>query len=300
MQIQNTHVNTILTAVFTVVAIWLAAQLTWRIITPLPPVVGGPIAMSAAPATQHASVRPLIALNLFGAASADAPVTTVNAPRTSLNIRLLGVSASNVPERSAAIIERNGTQQVYGVGEKLEGTAVEIKEIYADKLLLDNNGRLETLELEGIGELSPGLSLSMSNSSNLAATDRPQTSRRVIARNRDAAAEASSSRLTEGSILDVVRVTPVRNGNRLMGYRLQAGRQAQWFEKVGFQDGDIAIVINGQDLTNVRSAMAITGQLGQLTEATVTVLRGNETVDIPISMTELLTELPVAEPEQEN
>lgn len=297
MQIQNTHVNTVLTIVFAVAATWLAAQLTWRLVTPQPTIAAGPIRMTETPAHQQNSVRPLLALNLFGTANAEAPVTTVNAPRTSLNIRLLGVSAATVASRSAAIIERNGTQQVYGVGEKLDGTAVEIKEIYADRLILDNNGRLETLELEDIGELSPGLSLSMANSANTEV----RTSQRAAARNPNVQAQiVSNERLSDGSILDVVRITPVRAGNRLTGYRLQAGRQPQWFEQVGFKDGDIAIVINGKDLTDVRGAMAITGQLGQLTEATVTVLRDGETLDIPISMTELLTALPTVEPEQEN
>lgn len=297
MQIQNTHVNTVLTIVFAVAATWLAAQLTWRLVTPSPTIAAGPIRMTETPAHQQNSVRPLLALNLFGTANAEAPVTTVNAPRTSLNIRLLGVSAATVASRSAAIIERNGTQQVYGVGEKLDGTAVEIKEIYADRLILDNNGRLETLELEDIGELSPGLSLSMANSAN----PEVRTSQRAAARNPNVQAQiVSNERLSDGSILDVVRITPVRAGNRLTGYRLQAGRQPQWFEQVGFKDGDIAIVINGKDLTDVRGAMAITGQLGQLTEATVTVLRDGETLDIPISMTELLTALPTVEPEQEN
>src|SRR5690554_3924378 len=162
MQIQNSHVNALITAVCAVAAVWLGAHLTWQIFTPTAPVASGPIQVATTTERGTSSARSLVALDLFGNAS-PTQVTSSAAPKTSLNIRLLGVTASNIPERSAVIIERSGKQEVYVVGDKLEGTQVEITEIYADRVLLNNNGRRETLELEDIGELSAGLSLTMAN-----------------------------------------------------------------------------------------------------------------------------------------
>ncbi|WP_417663685.1 type II secretion system protein GspC [Pseudidiomarina donghaiensis] len=303
MQIQNTHVNYLVTAVCAVTAVWFGAQLTWQIITPATPVASGPLSVSAAQSERQASAQSLINLDLFGTAPV-AQVAASNAPKTSLNIRLLGVSASNVPERSAAIIERSGQQEVYVVGEKLNGTQVVIQEIYADRVILDNNGRLETLELEGIGELSEGLSLTMANSRGSGSgsgSDAVSRSARAV----DAGGSGSGSSDSNGAgsevlenaspevrevadnLLQHVKITPVRSGNGLAGYRLSPGANPELFNKAGFRDGDLAVAINGEDLTRVSTAMKLMRELGSMTEATITVERNNQYTDLRLDIRDL-------------
>ncbi|RZQ56263.1 type II secretion system protein GspC [Pseudidiomarina tainanensis] len=301
MQIQNTHVNALITAVCAVAAVWFGAQLTWQLITPASEVPSGPIQIANQGADTSYSARSIIALDLFGSASTNAPQASSNAPKTSLNIRLLGVSASNVPERSAAIIERSGNQEVYVVGDKLEGTQVLIKEIYADRVILDNNGRLETLELEGIGELSDGLSLTMANMSNAEV----RTSGRAVRdggsspRRSDAPTEVTASAVNPESLLEYIQIMPVRGGSGIRGYRLSPGKNPELFRQAGFRDGDLAVAINGQDLTNISTAMKVTSELGDMTQATVTVLRGNEPVDLQLDIRDLPAEV-VQDQEQGN
>ncbi len=283
MQIQNTHVNALVTAVCAVAAVWIGAQLTWQIITPTAEVPTGPLKVTADTGKQAVSARPIIALDLFGAAARAPQVASSNAPKTSLNIRLLGVSASNVPERSAAIIERSGKQEVYVVGDNLEGTQVKIKEMYADRVILDNNGRIETLELEGIGELSEGLSLTMANSTG---RNSVRTSSRAVAS--DTITDiVRSNDINAESILEFIQISPVRGGNGIKGYSLRAGSNPELFRQAGFRDGDLAVAINGQDLTNISTAMKVTGELATMTEATVTVMRGNEYIDLRLDIRDL-------------
>ncbi len=300
MQIQNTHVNALITAICAVTAVWFGAQLTWQLITPASEVPSGPIQMTNQRAESSYSARSIVALDLFGAATAATPQAASNAPKTSLNIRLLGVSASNVPERSAAIIERSGKQEVYVMGDKLEGTQVTIKEIYADRVILDNNGRLETLELEGIGELSEGLSLTMANM-----TGDVRTSGRAVReggsspRRDDTDSQITAADVNPESLLEFIQITPVRGGDGIRGYRLSAGKNPELFRQAGFRDGDLAVAINGQDLTNISTAMKITSELGDMTQATVTVLRGNESVDLQLDIRDLPSEV-VQDQDQRN
>lgn len=300
MQIQNSHVNAMITAVCAVAAVWFGAQLTWQLITPASEVPSGPLQITTQSAESSYSARSIVALDLFGAASAGTPQASSNAPKTSLNIRLLGVSASNVPERSAAIIERSGKQEVYVMGDKLEGTQVTIKEIYADRVILDNNGRLETLELEGIGELSEGLSLTMANM-----TGDVRTSGRAVReggsspRRDDTDSQITAADVNPESLLEFIQITPVRGGDGIRGYRLSAGKNPELFRQAGFRDGDLAVAINGQDLTNISTAMKITSELGDMTQATVTVLRGNESVDLQLDIRDLPSEV-VQDQDQRN
>ncbi|CUA86528.1 type II secretion system protein GspC [Pseudidiomarina woesei] len=312
MQIQNTHVNYLVTAVCAVAAVWFGAQLTWQVITPATPVASGPLSVSATQSERQASAQSLIALDLFGTPPVS-QVAASNAPKTSLNIRLLGVSASNVPERSAAIIERSGQQEVYVMGEKLNGTQVVIKEIYADRVILDNNGRLETLELEGIGELSEGLSLTMANSRGAGSgsgsgsgSDGVSRSARAVDAGAGSAGAggagagnggASGSEVLENAspevrevadnLLQHVKITPVRSGNGLAGYRLSPGANPELFNKAGFRDGDLAVAINGEDLTRVSTAMKLMRDLGSMTEATITVERNNQYTDLRLDIRDL-------------
>ncbi|RUO59655.1 type II secretion system protein GspC [Pseudidiomarina marina] len=300
MQIQNSHVNALITAVCAVAAVWFGAQLTWQLITPASEVPSGPLQITTQSAESSYSARSIVALDLFGAASAGTPQASSNAPKTSLNIRLLGVSASNVPERSAAIIERSGKQEVYVMGDKLEGTQVTIKEIYADRVILDNNGRLETLELEGIGELSEGLSLTMANmTSDVRTSSRAVREGGSSPRRDDTDSQITAADVNPESLLEFIQITPVRGGDGIRGYRLSAGKNPELFRQAGFRDGDLAVAINGQDLTNISTAMKITSELGDMTQATVTVLRGNESVDLQLDIRDLPSEV-VQDQDQRN
>ncbi|WP_133538636.1 type II secretion system protein GspC [Idiomarina aquatica] len=214
-------------------------------------------------------------LNLFGEPEKSSSSNRREAPKTSLNIRLVGVSASSNPLRSAAIIEQSGQQQTYIVGDELGRSGVVVEEIYADRVLLDNNGRIETLQLEDIGEDRPALSLIV-DEPDLALTE--SQARQVG----DALEQVSADPL---SITDFVSISPAMENGELIGYRLQAGQNPELFRQTGFQNGDLAVAINGYDLTDMQQAMELSNELTTLTRADISILRDGQPMQLSIELT---------------
>lgn len=270
-----------LTALFALATVVLAAQLSWHLLSPAAQIASGPLKISGG-GSSVVDLSGLKARNIFGAAG-NVPVSQnrqQQAPLTRLNLRLLGVSASSVPARSAAIIEQAGQQSTYSAGDLLNNTQVKVLEIYADRVILENQGQRETLELEGIGELSPGLALTMS--AQLNASSANQSAAQSAAQ--PATEPAISAETVAASILDYVSISPVRQGAGIQGYRLQAKKNPELFSAAGFQNGDLAIAINGQSLTDMNTAMALTRSLGTMDTITVTVLRQGKTIELELAI----------------
>ncbi|KFZ31334.1 hypothetical protein IDSA_00955 [Pseudidiomarina salinarum] len=272
-----------LTALAAVLATLLLARLTWQLLTPVAEPVSGPIPPARQAGKAQINVNAIAGLNLFGNAAAPDQQRVASAPKTSLNVRLLGVSASNYPQHSAAIIERSGQQEVYVVGEQLSGSQVTVEEIYADRVILNNQGRLETLEMEGIGELGPGLSLTVGE------IPRGRTTGYSAAAGDDAAVEvaeevAEAVSADPANILEYVAIAPARDGAKIIGYRLRPGPQPELFNEAGFLAGDLAVAINGQDLTDIRTAMSMTRDLATMDSITVTVTRDGQYIDLELTV----------------
>lgn len=272
------------TAVCAVLATWWAAQLTWLFLTPQSDVasaVPAP-AVSTQPVTSNSvNINQLKALNLFGEAQ-QGTQQAANAPKTQLNLRLVGVSASSDPMRSAAIIQQGNAQQTYIIGDSLQGARVTIEEIYADRVILNNAGRLETLELEGIGELSDGLSLTLANSTqDSTQSSAPADATTIDNRDNEELAERLAQiRQNPQSIMQFVNIEPVVQNGELQGYRLSPAQNPELFRASGLQTGDLAVAINGYDLTDFSAAMAATQELETSTEATIAVVRDGQYVEL--------------------
>ncbi|OIM99408.1 type II secretion system protein GspC [Idiomarina sp. MD25a] len=260
--------------------IWVvivAAQATWWFMTPSPETQQRPNVDVRAQNRDNQSVdlAKLQQLPIFGRQQAGTQSRGndyANAPKTSLNVRLVGVSASSRPERSAAIIEQAGKQSTYIVGDAIGRSRVTVEQILADRVILDNGGRLETLQLEDIGEDRPALSLVV-ESSEAEANKANNTSDALQRVKRD-----------PDQLLDYVSIAPVLEQGSLQGYRLSPGNQADIFYQAGFQEGDLAVAINGYDLTDMQQASELSSQLQGATEATVTVLRNGERIELSLQL----------------
>lgn len=97
----------------------LLARFTWSLINPAEPDDSAvlPIVTVDSTATGSMNLETLTTLNLSSSRAGNRPKSVQNAPKTSLNVRLIGVSASSNPERSAAIIQQGSKQQTYIIGE---------------------------------------------------------------------------------------------------------------------------------------------------------------------------------------
>lgn len=266
----------------------LLARFTWSLMSPAEPEGSAPLPKVSVDvsATSNADLGTLTSLNLFGATDqGNRSPNTRNAPKTSLNVRLIGVSASSNPERSAAIIQQGSKQQTYIVGENLGSSSVTVEEIQADRVILDNNGRLETLQMEDIGEDRPALSLIIDDSENGDETSSPVDNNDVNTAD-DVTVEQQLAQVANNpsSLLDYVSISPVQNNGEMKGYKLNSGKNPELFREAGFQNGDLAVAINGYDLTDMEQAMLASQELSEQEQVIIEIERDGERMELSFEL----------------
>ncbi|MFQ1900664.1 GspC family type II secretion system variant ExeC [Aeromonas veronii] len=245
-----------------------SAALTWRLLTLASPQTSQPWQPSAVAISGQSNPRleldEVSRLELFGKAIPKAQAKAANAPRTQLNAQLNGVLASSDPAKSIAIIAMSGIQNSYGVGDMIDGTQARIRQVYPDRVIIERDGRDETLMLDGEEYGKP----------------LPQTNAAPIGSLR------SELMADPGKITDYLNISPVQVDGRMTGYRLNPGSNPEFFNQSGLQANDLAISINGLDLRDNMQAMQAMQQMAGATEMTVTVERQGEQFDIFVRLSE--------------
>ncbi|MCF3097475.1 type II secretion system protein GspC [Aeromonas australiensis] len=249
-----------------------SAALTWRLLTLASPQTTQPWQPSAVAVNGQSNPRlelgEVSRLALFGKALPKAQAkaaVAANAPRTQLNAQLSGVLASSDPAKSIAIIAMSGIQNSYGIGDMIDGTQARIRQVYPDRVIIERDGRDETLMLDGeeYGKPLP-----------------PTASEAPIGSLR------SELMADPAKITDYLNISPVQVDGRMTGYRLNPGSNPEFFNQSGLQANDLAISINGLDLRDNMQAMQAMQQLAGATEMTVTVERQGEQFDIYVRLSE--------------
>ncbi len=211
---------------------------------------------------------------LFGTYSESTPAPViqkvVDAPKTRLNLVLVGVVASNEANKNLAVIANRGSQATYGLNEVIEGTRVKLKAVLPDRVILDNSGRDETLMLEGLDY-----------SKRSAIAERPS-------RKQEDSNEGKLDKIRQAilknpqEIFQYVRLSQVKEEDAIVGYRVSPGKDASLFEASGLENGDIATEFNGFDLTAPDVMNKLASSMSDLTEINLTVLRDGQQYDIYI------------------
>ncbi|BBU03808.1 MULTISPECIES: GspC family type II secretion system variant ExeC [Aeromonas] len=248
-----------------------SAALTWRLLTLASPQTSQPWQPSAVAVNGQSNPRlelgEVSRLALFGKAIPKAQAkaaVAANAPRTQLNAQLNGVLASSDPAKSIAIIAMSGIQNSYGVGDMIDGTQARIRQVYPDRVIIERDGRDETLMLDGEEYGKP----------------LPQTNTAPLGSLR------SELMADPGKITDYLNISPVQVDGHMTGYRLNPGSNPEFFNQSGLQANDLAISINGLDLRDNMQAMQAMQQMAGATEMTVTVERQGEQFDIYVRLSE--------------
>ncbi len=275
---------------FLVLVIYLLAQITWKLM----PVSEGTTNWRPTPVSNHSStsvnISELQKLALFGKAGAAAkpkvaPVTEMmtNAPKTSLSIQLTGVVASTSQQNGLAVIASSGSQNTYSLGDKIKGTSASLKEVYADRIIITNSGRYETLMLDGLNyETNGQANKQLQQAKSVKKIDQRQNKQiaKEIQRSRDELLDDPSK------ITDYLAISPVRSNGELNGYRLNPGKDRDLFKQAGFKANDLAKSMNGYDLTSMSQSMEVMAQLPDLTEISLMVERDGQLVEIMFSLPE--------------
>lgn len=265
-----------------ILSLYLAAQVTWKAVPATASSAHWQPTPTSITSSTSINIDTIQKIGLFGksdkaalaaAAQQQAPELITDAPKTSLSILLTGVVASTAEQRGVAVIESRGSQNTYSLGDKIDGTSASLKEVYADRIIITNNGRYETLMLDGL-----------EFKTNSDANDHLQQAKAQNSVADNAADIRDDVMANPDKLSDYIAISPVQQDGELVGYRLNPGKDTGVFSGAGFKPNDLAKSINGYDLTDGAQALEIMGQLSELTDISVMVERDNQLVEISLSL----------------
>ena len=299
-RLPHAKLSAVVTLLVVVYLAYLLSKLVW-LVWPQP--VSTPLTPShysaGSKASSTTSVQNIIEQFLFGKKTVTNNTNTAqqnevinNAPETRLSINLTGIVAvSNDDKAGIAIIESQGRQVSYLVEEVVQGTRAEVAQILPDRVILSVNGRFETLMLDGL-DFSKKVSMPV-----LAAREAQDMGPQKIEQSelqinatadpdvKEAIIETREELLSEpGKLFDYIRVSQAMSDGELIGYRLSPGKEPALFKQMGLQNNDLAVAINGYQLTDLQQAMAAINELRNTSDATITIERDGEQIDVQFSL----------------
>ncbi|WP_334060823.1 type II secretion system protein GspC [Alteromonas sp. S005] len=285
------QLHTIVVVLLSLYLIAFAAKLVWRIIpepqlSATPTVSRAPV-ISSSSGKSGVNIAKIQQLNLFGNAAAKPaePVAEVtDAPETRLNLTLTGVVASSEQEAGTAIIENRGSQAVYGLGEKIEGTNATLQKVYNDRVIIKNGVRNETLMLDGIDYDEANRRREMQ------ARNRPEPEELeedTVELSEEALEATAALRERPASFTDFISISPKTEEGQLIGYQVSPGKEPELFKSAGLQAGDVINQINGLDLTDLQQSQEALSELRNAQNIELTIIRDG-------SLTTLYLDLPEA------
>ncbi len=206
------------------------------------------------------------------------------APKTRLNLTLVGVVAASDPTKSSAIIANAGQQGSYFIDSDIPGTSATVSHIYQDRVILMVNGGAQTLMLDGVEQVSKQHSQHESKGkqqSKTLAKVAPSKSRKDFVKvNLDRKALIKNP----SKLSDFIRISPVREKKALKGYRVKPGKDRSLFDQAGLKSGDLIVELNGIDLTDTQQAFTLLKEFPSMTEMSLTVQRGGQLHEMYISI----------------
>lgn len=192
--------------------------------------------------------------------------------RSNLNVKITGISAST-DGRGAVTLVYNNKEDTYGVGDKL-GSAT-IKQIKPNSVILNNGGQTEevvflTDEKEPQGIHSPIAEETKKESTGISKEDVRMVRTELLS--------------NPGNLLKYINIKPSMKDGKVIGYELNPGTDNRLFINSGLKGGDIAVEINGRDLTNNAEAMQVMGELQNMTEVSLVIDRNGsrETINLDL------------------
>ena len=269
---------------------WLAAGLVWSIAVPgytyapgstdraerEPPSRPAPSPGADAPA--RSGFARSAAFSPFGSHRETAPQAIENAPDTRLSLELLGILATGQGNGSAIISAGRANVELYHVGDIIGNQMATLHQVLADRVILEREGRLETLRLPRGDELrvDSGRSGTDQRSSQTAGSPAPIT------------ANISRSRWLEDPqrAMNSLRAQPVMRDGALLGIRVTPTRNQREFERAGLQEGDIITSIQGQQVRDIEDPEQILAGLGNTDRVNITIERDGQTLPLTIELTE--------------
>lgn len=220
--------------------------------------------------------------------------------KTSLPLKLQGTIYGGDPFSGIALIENSSVRTVnsFIVGDTLPKSKAVIVEILRERIIIDNAGRREYLEVE-----RKELVRNRRNKKKPVKTNVGATKIAPIATNPPPAnfkeegferksgdiemTEAYRSKLLGGDftkVLQDAKATPNMVGGELRGFKLTKIREDSIYEKAGLQNDDVVEEINGVPLTGASQAIKLLQSLRAEKEIEIRVNRGGSVLTFNLNV----------------
>ncbi len=215
--------------------------------------------------------------------AADSDVE-VSAEQTRLSLTLQGVVLSSVAAQSRAIIGSGEAQQGYKPGDSIADMPgdVVLQAVYERYVLLDNNGRIETLRMD---EAPSENALSGSQSlSALTEVTAPAANTTPASGN----APAAPGQFAGKAFTDLVRILPVvepadsPQAGALRGLQIRHGSRQDFLSAVGLQQGDLITGVNGNPLQDAAQLPQLLQQMSDSPTVALQIVRDEQQVNVQI------------------
>ncbi|MEJ2042627.1 MAG: type II secretion system protein N [Reinekea sp.] len=279
-------------AVSTAVCGVMLAQATWLIIEPaadieVPRIAAASNSDSKSNSTDWLQLsREVASREFFGTVVQEdvAPVDEkVEAPETSLAFTLQAVIAQGEGSGFAVIAQRSGTGKVFGVGSDLYGQA-KLSAVYGDRVIIDRNGKLETLRYEKVNSEALLRSVAARDDDVQAETfqEALNDANRVVSSGGDVRSQVQEMM---GYVSQRANENPEAFVNE-MGLEVTDGgyqvtRRARQLQMVGLRPGDIVTAVNDSPVGNIAADQMMLNQIMQSGgEVKIQIRRGSRSFTI--------------------
>ncbi|ODS24574.1 hypothetical protein AB835_03050 [Candidatus Endobugula sertula] len=241
---------------------------------------------NANPSLPEVDIAALMSIALFGEV-VDVPSDLVVEPKeavvveTQLNLLLKGLFTSDNPKLGRAIITNGKKEALYRVGDEIEGLSnVKLMAVFKDRINLDNRGNTEVLYLYPESER-----LSPSNSPNVPAFVDNSSEPDVI-ESVDRQLNTETEKAGVKKLNQIMRVVRERNKltGEMLGFRVLPGRNRHAFKLSGLKPNDVIISMDGELLTDWRSAMAIYRNKRNATRVSLIIRRDDHEISLDLDL----------------
>ena len=281
IQLLNSRAPVLVNILLILACSYSLSQITWLLIPANEDTVTRPAASKsplrrAANNKQSNYAQRINQAHLFGRYQQKEAPKAVNtdAPETRLNLVLRGLFAATPMEKASAIIAigKRGKEDIYSIDDKISGAT--IKEIHTDRVVLERNGRYETLRMpKDFTKSSRMKSKSSRRGSTVSASDSPG---RILSNIRKNILKNPTS------FGQYAMPIPYKVNGRLKGYRLKPQGDNSLFDAVGLQANDVVTRVNGIGLNKPSNGLSALRKLQNAKQVNITVLRNG--AEIPLSI----------------
>jgi general secretion pathway protein C len=281
----------------TVLVAYHLAGLMWEVLSPARPARADVAPrLTAAQATTAPEPSPdyaaqIASLHVFGEAPREQPAQLLDAPETRLNLTLRGVYATGDEQALAIIASGGNNERFYRVGDVIAGGPT-LKAVYWDRVILENNQRLETLRLPKSKDsglqvaAEAGLSdATAAYNSNALYYEAPIDTAPTGTSPVDLGQLREQILQDPGRLADMVQAVPHKDeSGQFDGYELIPQGDAQLFNQLGLQEGDVVTAVNGIAIDRPDKGLLALQDLVKAEQVSVTVLRDGTEITVEHSL----------------